>query len=66
MISRALDYVANMICAGLRFRSYTIYDDFTRFYGYDDTEVDVTNVVIIDAYGSNNVDGLVRRIKDGL
>lgn len=29
--------------------------DFTRFYGYDDTEVDVTNV-----------DGLVERIKSCL
>ena len=40
----------------MRFRTYIIGDDKTTFIGYDDTEIDVTNVVIIDAYGSNNVD----------
>lgn len=63
--NKNFEYIVGMICAGLRFRTYIIGDDKTTFIGYDDTEIDVTNVVIIDAYGSNNVDGLVGRIADG-
>ena len=50
--NKNFEYIVGMICAGLRFRTYIIGDDKTTFIGYD-----VTNVVIIDAYGSNNVDG---------
>lgn len=49
-INKNFEYIT-----GLLFRNFTVYDDLARFYGYDDTEVDVTNV-----------DGLVERIKSCL